>query len=217
MTDLPYPLGRKPSPPDERDFKLSAYLPATIDEAAAATDWTNNEPVLDQMQTNHCVGGAGAQWGNTLPIDDKYANADLHLIYYEACAAGGYPNTENGATVRDLAKALKTRGRLNTYAFAASVDEAIAWIQAKGPIVFGTVWKTGMFKPDASGLIHPKGRVAGGHAYIGVGYDPATTRIKFMNDWGKDWGVNGRFYMLKADFVKVFAKQGEALAGVELP
>lgn len=251
-------LGRNVSPPDARDYPLSAFLESTdpLDISLAAllksksvakatknwaviaterikatmpppvppplpsTDsvsWGNTEKVLDQGQTPHCVGFAGAQWGNTLPINDKFDNDDGHAFYYASKVFDGEPNQENGSTTRSLAKTLKASGRLDTYAFGASIDEAIQWILTKGPVLFGTDWYTGMFNPDTQGLIRPTGVAEGGHMYLATGYNSETKLIEFLNSWSDEWGLKGYFYMHKEDAVKVFANQGEILVAVELP
>ena len=251
-------LGRNVSPPDARDYPLSAFLEsadpldinlaallksksvakATKNWAVIATErikamtpapvppepsptnpvsWSNTENVLDQGETPHCVGFAGAQWGNTLPVDDKYDNSDGHDLYYLCKVMDGEPKEENGSNSRSLAKALKQAKRLNTYAFAANVDEIIQWLLTKGPVLIGTDWYTGMFNPDSQGFIRPTGVVEGGHMYLAIGYDPATEIIEYLNSWSDDWGLNGRFYMWKNDATKVFANQGEGLVAVELP
>jgi hypothetical protein len=183
----------------------------------SAVEWADTEPVLDQGQTGHCVGFGGAQWGNTLPVDDKYANADGDAIYYECKVIDGEPLAEDGSDVRSLAKALQARGRLGSYAFAATVDESCAWVMQHGPVIWGTDWRASMFTPDAQGFVTLAGAVAGGHCYAQVGYDPAADALKFVNSWGAGWGQNGRFLMRKADAVALFASQGEALAATELP
>lgn len=253
----PQLLGRNVSPPDSRDYPLSAFLESTdpLDTTLAAllkstsvakatknwavvatarikeitptptptpvptvsVTWKNTEPVLDQGQTGHCVGFAGAQWGNTLPINDKFDNADGHSFYYSCKVFDGEPRQENGSTSRSLAKTLKAAGRLNTYAFAATVDEAVQWIMTKGPVLFGTDWYSGMFNPDALGIVKPTGIVEGGHEYLAIGYNPTTEIISYLNSWSDQWGDNGRFHMYKSDVIKVFANQGEGLVAVELP
>ena len=251
-------LGRNVSPPDARDYPLSAFLessdpldttlaellksksvakatknwaviaterikilmPAPVPPPTIPTDpvsWNNIEPVLDQGETPHCVGFAGAQWGNTLPINDKFVNEDGHRFYYACKVFDGEPNEENGSTSRSLGKALKAAGRLNTYAFAASIDEAVQWIMTNGPVLFGTDWYTGMFNPNSRGFVEPTGNIEGGHMYLAIGYNPLTEVIEYLNSWSDMWGINGRFYMHKRDAVKIFANQGEGLVAVELP
>lgn len=254
----PQLLGRNVSPPDARDYPLSAFLESTdpLDSTLAellksskaakvtknwavvatakikeltpvpdpipvpstgSVSWANTEGVLDQGETPHCVGFAGAQWGNTLPINDKFGNQDGHNFYYSCKVIDGEPNQENGSDSRSLAKTLKSAGRLNTYAFAANVDEIIQWLMTKGPVLVGTDWYTGMFNPNSRGFVEPTGNIEGGHMYLAIGYNPLTEVIEYLNSWSNAWGINGRFYMHKRDAVKVFANQGEGLVAVELP
>lgn len=179
--------------------------------------WVDGEAVLDQGNTGHCVGFSGADWGNTLPVDDKFNDDDGHRIYYEACDAGGYPNTEDGSTIRDLAKALKKDGRLDAYAFAATIDDALSFVSKSGPVVFGTNWYDDMFTPDDTGRVRPSGQLAGGHAFLCIGLDLQKEQVWFLNSWGAGWAQNGRFWMSREDLTMLFAEQGEAMAAVELP
>lgn len=183
-------------------------------------EWNNPRPVLDQGNYGTCVGNGWAQWGNTDPINDSYTEDMAKSIYYDAtCFDGDCDSTyQNGSTVRSGAKAMQMpkRARLSTYAFASTVDDAITWIMQQGPVVFGTDFTWDMESPDSTGLVHPTGGVAGGHCYIGVGFDPTTNKIKFLNSWGPDWGVGGNFYMYKNEFEQLFADAGEACTAVEL-
>lgn len=177
--------------------------------------WTNTETPLDQLDTSHCIGDGFAQWGNTLPIDDHYTQADADAIYYEAKILDKQPGQENGSTVRSGARAMQNRKRLSVYAFAANIDEVIAWLQTKGPVVFGTDWDRPMFTPDDTGYVYPNGDVQGGHCYLAVGYLPSENAILFLNSWG-DWALNGYFKMKISDVVSLFSRKGEACASVEL-
>lgn len=286
-------LGRKPSPPDARDYKLVDYLGAagnpvegqdplvallatlvdhgrywdnhalknwataitarvigaapapdpsptpptppspqpTPTPAPVATDvmWLDTDNVLDQGQTPHCVGFGWAGWGDTLPIDDKYANADGDAIYYEAKVIDGEPNQEDGSDVRSGAKAMQNRKRLTAYAFAASIDEVRAWLDGHGPVVFGTEWTQAMFTPDANGYVSPAdavadpSQVAGGHCFVCVGDLASEGALLFQNSWGQSWGLSGRFKMTYASAAVLLAGivssdgPGEACAAVELP
>jgi len=206
-----------PIPPSPTPTPTPAPTPTPSGDVV----WADTDAVLDQGQTGHCVGfGWAGGWGNTLPVDDHFVNADGDAVYYAAKVIDGEPNQENGSSVRSGAKAMQQRGRLKAYAFAASVDEAIAWIVAHGPVVFGTDWLANMFNVDANGYVDVSGNVAGGHCYACVGWHPSMNALEFINSWGAGWGVGpngGRFFIRKADAEALFASQGEICAAVELP
>ena len=179
--------------------------------------WDNPRAILDQEDTNHCVGFSGVQWGNTSPINDNYINRDGHVLYYECKVLDGEPNEENGSTMRSQAKALKARGRLSVYAFATSIDEAIEWIKLKGPVLVGTDWFDDMFNPDSNGLISVGGSLAGGHAYLCNGYDADKDELLYINSWGTNWANGGHFRMSVSDAKYLHNLEGEILVAVELP
>lgn len=255
MTKLgPHLLGRVPSRPDPRDWRLRYFLaipketstksllqeiidllkailsalqgntPAPAPTPAPpppAPDpyvtWVDNEPVLDQGDTGHCVGFGGADWGNTLPVDDHFTNDDGHRLYYLCKVEDGEPGAEDGSTVRSISKVLKQQGRLNAYAFASSVDEIITFVTTQGPLIVGTNWTDDMFNPDGRGVVKPTGAVAGGHCYLLCGWDATRREFEFLNSWGDRWGISGFFYMKVEDFAQLLAADGEACAAVELP
>lgn len=280
----PHLLGRLPSPPDERDYKLGNFLGTHTDLVNAAyaeltqttvgyknkywetpppgTHWAqalailskiapfspaptptptptpppptptppgdvileNPEPVLDQGDYGTCVGNGCAQWGNTLPINDKYVEKDARAIYYEATKIDGQPDDpdapgggQQGTYVRSGMKALQARGRLKTYAATSSVDEIRQYIGTQqGPVVIGIDWYNDMFETDVNGYVKPTGGVAGGHCVLLIGNLESEGAFLFLNSWGDSWGQKGYFKMKYADFDKLLQAQGEAWAAVEL-
>ena len=198
--------------------------------------WKDPHATLDQGQYGTCVGNGWSQWANTDPVNDNYdegpfgvegaaTNGGPHAraVYYEATVIDGSPDDpdapgggQQGSQVRSGAKAMKNRGRLQAYAFASTLDDALTFLATKGPVVVGTDWMNDMFNPDANGLVKPTGGVAGGHCFLMIGYDASTSRIEFLNSWGSSWGVDGRFFMKKADFNQLFTRRGELCAAVEL-
>lgn len=191
-------------------------IPPPPPAPSGAIDWPDTDTVLDQGQTPHCVGFGGAQWGNTQPVDDHFTNKNGDDIYYACKVLDGEPGQEDGSDVRTLAKELVSLGRIDTYAFAGSIDEAIAFLP-QGALIIGSNWTNDMFNPDGNGVVRTTGGVAGGHCYVMKGYDPATDLIKFLNSWSAGWGVNGTFFIPRPAFVSLWADGGEALAAVELP
>ena len=177
--------------------------------------WADGEQ-LDQGQTGHCVGFGWAQWGNTLPVNDNFNDADGHSIYYECKVIDGEPGAENGSDVRSGAQAMKRRGRVDAYVFATTQADIEAWVQTKGPVVIGTNWYNDMFTPDAGGFVIPTGALAGGHCYILVDWDSSDV-LTFQNSWGASWGSDGYFKMFAGSFASLMSQQGDACAGLELP
>lgn len=204
-------LGRVPSPPDSRDYKLYHFL----------TDWPDFErdsahyvvgPTLDQGSTPHCVGFAGVGWMNAEPVPNLLDNYDGHELYWDCKEIDGYPG--DGTYVRTVAKVLKNRGRLDNYAFGNLLDSRRFLLQ-QGPVVFGIPWYEGFFYPDAEGVIRAVGYIAGGHAILACGADP--TYCYLQNSWGTGWGIGGGCKIRWEDLAAAFDIDGEAMAAVELP
>jgi len=278
----PHLLGRIPSKPDDRNYRLENFVglgEATLDPAADAIDlidaglaelqkttvsykkwaatvykdptvthwwqalnyfatakqvlapapapadsiWTNSEPTLDQGDYGTCVGNGEAQFGNTLPFDDKFDETDARAIYYEATILDGSPDDpdakgggQQGATVLSGEKAMKNRGRIASYALTTSLDTAKSWLATKGPIVVGSDWYYDMFYPNADNYITATGSYQGGHCYLLLGYHPSPDSFEFLNSWGASWGDNGHFFMKSADLAKLMKNGGEMWTAVEL-
>lgn len=191
--------------------------PAPTPTPPNVVEWQDPRDVLDQGDTPHCVGFGWAQFGNTSPVNDSFANADGDKLYYDAKVIDGEPGAEDGSDVRSGAKAMQQIGRLNAYAFASSFATAKAWVEKNGPVVLGTDWTDDMFDPDENGVIHATGQVAGGHCYLWVGVDEAKQQAEILNSWGASWGVNGRAFIPLAELEQLYASNGEACTAVELP
>jgi hypothetical protein len=182
--------------------------------------WPDAEAPLNQGQTGTCVGNGWAQWGNTLPVDDKFDEAAARQIYLETTTYDyGVPDTtlQKGASVRSGAKAMQDRKRLSAYAFASTIEAIASYVQTTGPVVIGSDWTNDMFSPNSSGYITPTGPVEGGHCYVLLGDLPSEDAFEFLNSWGSGWGKGGHFKMKKADFKKLLDANGDACAAVELP
>lgn len=184
--------------------------------------WTPG-PISDQGQTSHCVGFTGLDWGNALPVNDGWPNAQGHDIYYECKVVDGEPGQEDGSDSRALCKALANRRRIGAYAFTTSLDTLRAFVRGHGPVGIGINWYDGMFHPDADGYVRPTGAVAGGHEVLVTGHLPggkgATKEPSFVvpNHWGTTWADHGICYITEADMAKLLADQGDCWAGLELP
>lgn len=210
-----YPLGRIPSPPDKRDYDLRCFMPKQEGVEKTESHWEFPHEALDQKDTNHCCGFSAADWGINYPTHSDFTNDDGHRFYYECKIIEGEPNAENGAYIRSIGKVLKNNQHLEGYAFAPDIETIKYWLLYKGPIIAGTIWKQGMFSPDADNVIRPTGATIGGHAYL-LNEWRADNYIGIQNSWGSEWGKNGKAYISQKDFEEIFAQGGEALAAVEI-
>ncbi len=257
----PHLLGRRPSPPDDRDYKMAAALPDTGGfftrlfywlKKLLGLIWSPNDPVVDpdppapepvpgeepdltqmiswlagdvlnQADTPHCVGFAGAGFEGADPVQFPATNEEGHRLYYLCKEEDGEPHEENGTWVRSLAKSLQKEARIGPYYFAddsdgsKALEEVRLWLRVHGPVVFGTDWFDDMFRPNYQGYVFPTGDYAGGHGYLCIGDDPMTETLLFQNSWDLDWGDGGFFRMLYDDVRYLLGREGEAMGTTEYP
>ncbi len=180
-------------------------------------------PVLDQGQTPQCVEFSWNGWLMASPIRNKKIEPRATL-YCEAQKIDPWPGDcsdpkYDGTSVRAGAKVLQRMGRVDTYLWAFTVADIANWLlSGKGPVVFGTRWYKGMFKPDSQGIVHvdPQSGTAGGHAYLCLGYNSRTRMFRFQNSWGTNWGQSGRFWMSADDVEILLQSRGEACTAIEI-
>jgi hypothetical protein len=183
-------LGRLHAP-DERDhrFQLRTILGEEIVRPVSKTwrVWWKG----DQGETPQCVGYSWHALLRALPYLQRDPLASQ--IYHEAQRVDEWPGEDyEGTSVRAGAKVLLAQGKIKHYSWSWDLKTTLDWLGTKGPVVFGTNWYDNMFDPVA-GLVRIGGGVAGGHAYLAIGYDDKQQVVKFQNSWGKTWGVKGRF------------------------
>lgn len=205
---------------DERSRQFRTQLVA---RKLKPVDWDDDAPISDQGQVGACTGFTALDLmnnhvfrGNRLHrsgTDVLLPNGKGLDFYHQATLRDGlanntYPPTDEGSSGLGAAKALKFEKFITTYTHGFSMDDFLAALQHQ-PVMVGTVWTSGMFDPDKTGLIRPTGTKEGGHEYGAFGYNPATQLIKFRNHWTASWGFHGRFFMRASDFEKLLANQGD--------
>jgi hypothetical protein len=210
-------LGRLAAP-DERDaaYPLRALLPPTPPKVESRTYSTG--PVLDQGDTPECVAFAWKQWLDSSPIKDKLANPPApDWLYHAAQAVDEWAGTpHDGTSVRAGAKVIEGLKRLGTYHWSTSADDVRLYLLTTGTVVFGTDWTNDMFDPDGKGFVKPTGSLAGGHAYLCIGYSHLRGAFRFVNSWSSSWGQKGRFWIAGEDVQILLDRDGEACAALEL-
>jgi len=221
MNHKQYGLGRKPSPPDKRDYKLETYIPREAligmlvsEKTEMVWDFPNKS--LDQENTCHCCGFSMASFGINSPTNTMYTNQDGHDFYYLCKVIDGEPFQENGSYIRSAGKVLKNEGKINAYAFAFSMETIKWWLLNRGPLIVGTVWTENMFTPNEQNIIVPTGKIVGGHAYLLNEIITESELLGIQNAWGEKWGKNGKAYISFDDFEKLFDYDGEVMTAVEI-
>jgi C1A family cysteine protease len=205
---------------DKRDknFTFSKFKPfSSTPEAQRLSKHWSVGPVLDQGEFPHCVAFAWKQFLQSSPFCQG-KNMNESFIYELAQKRDQWPGENyDGTSVRAGAKVLQSLGFIKNYLWAKNTDDMKKWILTSGPIVVGTAWYMDMFFPNKDGYVTPTGALAGGHAYICVGYSASRNAFRFINSWGTDWGQKGRFWIKEEHMTKLLSKWGEACSAVEIP
>jgi hypothetical protein len=177
-------------------------------------------PVFDQGDLGSCTGNAAVGcmatggYFATVGATPHYAFAESGAVscYSDATKAddysGTYPPTDTGSDGLSVAKALKANGEISGYEHAFGIDQALAALM-NGPWITGVSWFNDMFQPDAEGIVHPTGALAGGHEFVGDEYDAARGLIGFTNSWNASWGLAGRFYMPVEEYATLLGQDGD--------
>lgn len=209
-----YGLGRLPAP-DHRDqlFPMRALVP---EQPQKKSRFFQSGPILDQGQTPTCVGHAWRQWLTSAPIMTK-GGPDPFTIYHEAQKVDEWPGENyDGTSVRAGCKYLQDSGHVANYFWAndAATVRDFLLNRIGSTVVIGSDWLENMFTPQ-KGFLDVSGAVAGGHAYVLVGYSEPRQAFRMVNSWGKSWGENGRAWIRFADLDGLIRNGGEAVAATE--
>jgi len=208
--DSRYPmrLMLRPAPvPSYRYYRTGKHLP------------------LDQGQTGTCVAHAWTGFLYAALMMDKTADSPFDL-YRGIVAMDEFPdndfeateandNLQFGTSVRAGAQYLRTKGHLKNFVWSTSADEMALWLlTGKGTIVLGTNWYWDMGELK-NGYAVPGGGIAGGHAYLCVGYSKKAQAFRCLNSWGAEFGDKGLFWIHHVDMEQLIHEDGEACAAVE--
>lgn len=195
-----------------RNYPVRALIPATA--TPRSYTWSC-ETVLNQGNEGTCVGHAWAHEIAARPVRWPVNRFQARLIYREACLIDPWsqndaPDWNFGTSVLAGAKTATQLGHYNEYRWAFGLDDLCLALGYKGPAVLGISWYSSMFDPDANGLLHISGSVAGGHAILANGISISKRVIRLHNSWGNDWGFNGEAFISFDDLGRLLREGGEA-------
>jgi hypothetical protein len=181
--------------------------------------------VLDQGQEGACVGFG---WTGELiasPKPDPLVlphTADVYArsIYRQAQTIDEWEGEDySGTSVLAGAKIVQKLGMIESYRWAFTIEDVRDAVITTGPVVIGVPWYEGMAEPDEQNLMHPTGRLLGGHCVFIYEYHPSKRLpgdywgrhrvFRIRNSWGPSWGVNGSAHVTYDDLAALLGR-GEA-------
>jgi hypothetical protein len=229
-------LGRLHAP-DPRDLHVATVLPPRREIVVVSRTWMMTyTPRLDQGQVSACVGFSSTNLLLATPVVQGISKLGIKKIggmapsdfaldlYYASQRVDEWPGENyEGTSVRAAMKVLQAQGRIKAYFQAKSAAEARDFIITNGPCVGGTNWYERMFVPDAQGYVVPEGEIAGGHAYLWLGYSKTRKAFRILNQWKvtKDgqqveWGENNRAWLHEEHADQLIREDGECWCPTEI-
>lgn len=194
-------------------------------------------PILDQGREGACVGFGWTAEALANPIGVRlewmiapvphYPDAFARHIYREAQKIDEWEGEAyEGTSVLAGAKVMNRVHLLRSYHWAFDIEAVADAVIARGPVVIGIPWYSGMYEAPG-GILTPAGYLVGGHCLIVVGYAKDGGRVKtpegnylqnnlgedalvLQNSWGPDWGIDGLALIRKTDLKNLLADHGEA-------
>lgn len=215
---LKYGLGYAPDEKDDRDHLWRQAVLLTKIPLPPRFVRKRLGRVLNQGEHPHCVAYSAA----TLKMHQEkrehgsYLDFDPNWLYSECKKRDGIPR-QDGTFLRVALQILNETGyllkdksasyKIEKYVRLTSVQQIKEAVYTVGPVVFGITVDTGIYNPNASGIIpQPNDDTVGGHAMTICGYDDnkacGKTKGAFLikNSWGTDYGLKGYVWMPYSHF-----------------
>lgn len=211
-----YPLGRLEQFDDRsKQFPIRPMLPTGLPPRSYNWRCCVN---LDQKREGACVGFAWAHELAARPAEiDGVVDNIGRTIYKKAQVLDEWPGENyEGTSVLAGVKAVQTLypGAINEYRWAFGIDDVLQTLSYHGPVVLGVKWYSGMYTPDADGMIKVTGDLVGGHAILARGINVKQRKVRLHNSWGASWGKSGCAFLSFDDLALLLKRKGEACVPV---
>lgn len=205
-----------PSPPDIRDYPVSAIVPAVLLPAEVRMD-DKVLSIRDQWVFPTCVGKSGAsimsaglrEELSSVFIYSKCKELDgipnlpgtypriacRVMLHYGTCTTKTLPYSQMSDPVPKLKAAHYAEAssrKIKQYARATRLKD-IKLALANGHLVMGCmlVGDNFVFQRGDTTVGPPTGELHGYHAIVVCGYSDARQAVRIANSWGSLWGDNG--------------------------
>jgi hypothetical protein len=194
-------------------------------------------PILDQASEGACVGFGWTAEALANPIGVNLENMLVEVprgpdgfarhVYRAAQKIDEWEGEAyEGTSVLAGAKVMNQLHLLRSYHWAFDIEAVADAVIARGPVVIGIPWYSGMYEAPG-GILTPRGYLVGGHCLVVVGYVKAGGKVftpkgnllqnntdedtlVLQNSWGSDWGIDGLALIRKTDLKNLLADHGEA-------
>lgn len=209
--------------PRSRDYRVTTPQPVH------SQSWTRTVKAFDQGNLGSCTGNGTEGALATQPLRQaghRYSETQAVTIYKKATQLDGfdgtYPPDDTGSTVLAAMKAAQALGKITGYLWALGIDDALAGLANKGPLVVGVNWYEGFDNPDVDGNVSISGQVRGGHCFeirsilLGPTGGLDDTVLTAVNSWGTSWGVHGEFRFTARTLARLLEHDGEAAIPVRV-
>lgn len=223
-------LDRIPSQdPRSQNFPIRELIPTEV--LPVAKYWSLG-PVTDQGREGACVGFGWTSDAMASPARVHIGTPQEYVrrLTYEAnrdqWASDLYHTAQTmdewwgedyeGTSVLAGAKAMQSKGLIDSYRWAESVTDIRDTLILRGPVVIGVNWYEDMYGTEASGRVRIGGQLVGGHCLLVYGYNPRywiegryQEIYRWRNSWGASYGINGKGFLTGTDFRTLFERDGE--------
>jgi hypothetical protein len=174
--------------------------------------------ILDQGDLGSCTGNAAVGALGTKPLSDTIPAAVTldetfaREVYSDATAidpyTGQWPPEDTGSDGLSVAKVLKTRGLIAGYLHGTNPTALQTALQTT-PVIVGVNWYAGFDTPDTSGRVEITGGIRGGHEFEIIGVDFEEQLYEAVNSWGRDWGLEGHFFIPFTAMARLLKEHGD--------
>lgn len=217
-----------------RNYPIRTLLGAEAYARPRSYHWKPG-PVLDQGREGACVGFAFAGELAARPAVVKEAGTDAYALglYRRAQQLDPWPGeapTYHGTSVLAGAQAVVEKSKMTEFRWAFGLEDVVATLGRRGPIVLGVRWYSGMYVTDADGFVTLDGSLVGGHAILARGLkcvwlpgrttgayadlDVDRSYVTWRNSWGLDYGNGGDGKIRLRDLDRLLREDGEACVPV---
>lgn len=224
-------LGRLAAP-DPRDKNHPLRSATEPPPRLVSTFWPFVAPHIFQGNHPRCVGYGWTNWLTSAPMVHRALGLGMTpnqyaiSVYDRAQRVDEWPGEDyEGTSVRAGAKVIFADGRIEGgYKWGATAAQARDHIIGYGPGVAGFNWYERMFVPDADGFLLPEGEIAGGHAFLVLGFSVERNAFRILNQWQErdkkgnigEWGEKNRAWIRFDHFDQLMHEDGEFCAGIEV-